>query len=68
VLGQKDIDPRGLVRREVVGDHVSLFAPRLTGHDVDQECNELCRGMAGNRLPKTSPVLVLNAAYSDSVP
>ena len=40
-----------LVSREVISDHVDLFATRLIGDDVDEECYELgrrvaCRGLA----------------------
>ena len=69
VLGEERLNPRGLVRREVIGDHVNLFAFGLVGHDVGQECDELGRGVARCSLAQhTSPVLVLNAAYRERVP
>ena len=57
-----------LVSREVISDHVDLFATRLIGDDVDEECYELGRRVACRGLPSTSPVLVLKAAYQESVP
>src|SRR5450631_3482697 len=36
---------RGLVGREVVGDHVDLFAARLIHNDIGEEGNELRRSM-----------------------
>ena len=68
ILGEERLDPRGLVRREVIGDHVNLFAFGLVGHDVGQECDELAEVWRGAVLPNTSPVLVLNAAYRERVP
>src|SRR5437867_4842942 len=41
--GQKLIDALGLVRREVVGDHMNLLAARLVDHDVSEEGDEFCR-------------------------
>ena len=35
-----------LVSREVVGDHMDLFAARLVDHDVGEEGDELRRGMS----------------------
>ena len=43
--GQEVLDALGLVRREIVGDHVDLFAARLVDHDVGQERDELGRGV-----------------------
>jgi hypothetical protein len=50
VLGQEFMDSLGLVRREVIGNHVNLFALGLIGHDVCQERDELCRGVSFSRL------------------
>jgi hypothetical protein len=41
----KLFDRRALVRREVVGDHVDLFAARLVDHDVGEEGDQLRRGV-----------------------
>ena len=57
-----------LVRREVVSDYVDLFAARLIGHEVAEEGDELGRRWRAAVLPSTAPVLVLNAAYKESVP
>ena len=35
-----------LVRREVISDHVDLFAARLIGHEVAEEGDELGRRVA----------------------
>lgn len=50
VLGEKRFDAPSLVRREVIRNHMNLLAVRLTGHQVGQECHELGRGMARDRL------------------
>src|SRR6202030_2054665 len=44
---QKVFDLSGFVRREIVGDHVDLFAPGLVDDDVDEEGDELGRGVPG---------------------
>ncbi len=45
VCFQEIFDGLTLVRREVIGDHVDLFAPRLIDHDVGEEGDELRRGV-----------------------
>ena len=45
VLGEERIDSLGLVRREVVGDHMDLFALALVHHEVGQKRDELRRGV-----------------------
>ena len=45
VLGQEGIDPRGLVRRQVIGDHVDLLGCRLVDDDFGQEGDELGIGV-----------------------
>ena len=63
IPGETRIDPRGLVCRAVVGDHVNLFAGGLVGHEVGQEGHERGRGVARCGLVHhLSPVLVLNTA------
>ena len=57
-----------LLCAEVVSDHVDLFAARLIGHEVAEEGDELGRRVACCGLASTAPVLVLNAAYKESVP
>src|SRR4029453_5449951 len=42
---QEGLDPRGLVRREIVSDHVNLLTFWLVDYDVGQERNEFGRGM-----------------------
>jgi hypothetical protein len=49
--GQEIVDALGLVRREVVGDEVNLFAARLVRDDVAEKGHELGAGAAV--LPKT---------------
>jgi hypothetical protein len=66
VLAEELFDQLGLVRREVVGDHMDLLALGLVRHDVGEEGDELGRRVAV--LPSTAPVLVSKAAYNDSVP
>ena len=39
------------MRQQVIDDQVNLVALGLVGHDVGQECDELCRRMAFSRLP-----------------
>jgi hypothetical protein len=39
------LDRRALVRREVVSDHMDLFAARLIDHNVGEEGDKLGRGM-----------------------
>ena len=53
VRGEDRLDPRGLVRREVIGTHMHLLAFGLVGHDVGQEGDELGRGGTGRRLAPT---------------
>ena len=68
VLGEERLNPRGLVRREVVGDHMNLLAGGwFTTRSVRKATNsaEVWRAAV---LPNTSPVLVLNAAYRERVP
>ena len=58
----------GFVRRQIVGDDVDLFAAGWwTTMSMRKATNsaDVCRAAV---LPSTSPVLVLKAAYSDSVP
>ena len=50
ILGEERLDPRGLVRREVVGDHMDLLAVGLVHHEVGQKRDELCRGVARRSL------------------
>lgn len=47
---QKFGDPRGLVRREIVRNHMDLHALGLIGHEVRQERDELLEGVALRRL------------------
>lgn len=47
MLGEKRLDPRGLVRREVIRNHVNLFAGGPMGHEVGWKCDELGRDVAG---------------------
>ena len=42
---QEVFDRLALVSREVVGDHMDLFAARLIDHDVGEEGDELGRGV-----------------------
>jgi len=65
---QKFGDALGLVRRQIVDDDLNVFALRLVGHDVGRERHELGGVWRAAVLPSTSPVLVLKAAYNDSVP
>lgn len=44
--GEEGIDQLGLVGREVVGDHMDLFAARLMGDDVGQKGDEFGRRMS----------------------
>lgn len=46
ILGEKRLDPRGFVRREIIRDHVNLFVSGLMGHEVGQKGGELSRGVA----------------------
>ena len=68
VVTQELGDLRGLVRRQVVSDHVDFLSRRLIDDDVGQKGDKLCRSVARRGLPSTSPVLVLNTAYRDNVP
>ena len=66
MFAQKRLHSLGLVRRQVVGDHVNLLTGRLMCDDVGENAtnrSEVCRAAV---LPITSPVFVLNAAYSAS--
>ena len=49
MFGQKILNPLGLVRREVVGDHMDLLASGLVRHEVSEEGHELLRGVACSR-------------------
>ena len=46
MCAEEGIDLLGLVRREVIGDHMNLLALGLVGHDVGEEGDELGRGVA----------------------
>jgi len=46
VLSQEVRHSRGLVRREIIGNHMNLFAAWLARHDVGQKGDELLGGMA----------------------
>ena len=54
--------------REIVGNHVDLFAARMVDGDVRQAATNSADVFRTAVLPSTSPVLVSNAAYRDSVP
>ncbi len=43
-------DPRGLVRRKVIGNHMNLFPLGLMSHKVRQEGGELLGGVSVGRL------------------
>jgi hypothetical protein len=43
---EKRLHPFGLVRREVIGDHMDLFVFGLVGDDVGEKRDELRRGVA----------------------
>lgn len=45
-LSQEVCHSRGLVRREIIGNLMNLFARGLTRHDVSQKGDELLGGMA----------------------
>ena len=49
---QEGLDMGGLVRREIVEDHVNLLAAWLMRHDVGEERDELSGGMACGRSPE----------------
>ena len=49
VRRQEVLDRCALVGREVVGDHVDLFAARLVDHDVGEERDELGGGVPRRR-------------------
>ena len=68
VLAQELLDLLGLVRREVVGDHMDLLALGLVGHDVGKEGNELGRRVTLGCLAEDLASLGVEAAYKDSVP
>src|SRR5215831_5985542 len=61
-------DLRGLVRRQVVSDHMDFLGRRLIDDDVGQKATNSAEVWRAVVLPSTSPVLVLNAAYRDNVP
>jgi hypothetical protein len=65
---QKSFDRLALMRREIIGNDMDLLAARLIGHKVSEEGDEFGEVWRVAVLPKTSPVLVLNAAYNESVP
>jgi hypothetical protein len=65
---EKGFDRLALVRREVAGDHLDLFASRLISHDVVRNATNSAEVWRAAVLPSTSPVLVLKAAYKESVP
>jgi len=48
-------DLAGLVRREIIGDHVDFFAPWLVDDDIGQKRNELSRGVARGGLAEDFP-------------
>src|SRR6266404_1134780 len=50
-------DRRALVRREIVGDYVDLFAARLVDHDVSEKGDELRRGVPLGGLAQDFPGL-----------
>ena len=52
VLGEERLDPRCLVRQEVVGDHMDLLAVGLVHREVGQNLDALGRGLRGEVLPK----------------
>ena len=54
---QKLSDPLGLVRREVVRNHMDLPSLRLSGHEVRQEGDELLRRMPLGGLAENFPRL-----------
>jgi hypothetical protein len=68
MLAQERINPLGLVRREVVGNDMVFLAAELIDHDVGKEGHKLDQGVTRAVLSSTSPVLVLKATYSESVP
>ena len=43
---EKGFDRLALMRREVIGDHVDLFAARLISYDVSEKRDEFGRGVA----------------------
>ena len=56
------------VRGEIVEDDVNLLPRRAQGYDLLQKGYKLTAGMASSGLPWTQPVVVLSAAYKESVP
>ena len=58
----------GLVRREVVDNHVDLASTRLRRNHIAQELDEGSLVWRGTVWPMISPVRVLSAAYRESVP
>ena len=49
IIRQECIDLFGLVRREIVGNDMNLFALGLVGDNVSQKCNKLSGSMALSR-------------------
>src|SRR5215813_10890915 len=47
--GQKLLDKFGFMSREVISNDMNLAAPRLTGHHVSEEGDELLTGVARGR-------------------
>ena len=68
VVTQELGDLRGLVRRQGVSDHMDFLGRRLIDDDVGQKATNSAEVWRAVVLPSTSPVLVLNAAYTDNVP
>ncbi len=50
MCSEKLIDFLGLVRREIVCNHMDLFALRLVRDEIRQKCHKLGRGVAFSRL------------------
>ncbi len=61
---QNVLDRLALVRREVVGDDVDLFAARLVDHNVSEEGDELGRGVGLSLAVSLSTMLMGFARYS----
>ena len=53
VLGEERLDPRCLVRQEVVGDHMDRLAVGLVHHEVGQNLDALGRGLPRRGLTQT---------------
>ena len=65
---QEGLDVGGLVRREIVEDHVNLLVARLMRHDVGKERDELSGGMACDRSPEHFTGLSVECRESERVP